>query len=72
MTDLLEKALAELQNLPADEQNAIAALILDEIADEKKWDEAFASSQDELAKLADKVREDIRAGRIKDLGIDEI
>jgi len=33
------------------------------IADEERWDEQFAATQDGLKKMADKVREDIRAGR---------
>ena len=45
---------------------------MSEIADEKLWDEAFANSQDKLSKMADKVRDDIRAGRVRDLGIDEL
>ena len=72
MTQLLEQALAELQKRPASEQDAIAALILDELADEQRWDQAFARSQDQLARLAEKVRTDIREGRVKDVGVDEL
>jgi len=31
MTELLDRAIAKLQTLPESEQNAIAAMILDEI-----------------------------------------
>jgi hypothetical protein len=72
MTELLEKAFAEVQGLPATEQDAIAAVILDEIADDRLWDEAFARSQEQLARLAQKVRSDIQAGRVKHVGIDEL
>jgi len=72
MTDLLEQAVAEIQKLSAAEQDAIAAMILEEIADERRWDEAFARSQGQLGRLADRVREDIRAGRVKNLGMDEL
>ena len=72
MTELLQKALAEVQKLPDAEQDAIAAIILDEITDERRWDEAFARSQDQLGRLADRVREDIRAGRVRNAGIDEL
>ena len=72
MTQLLEQALAEVRKLPALEQDAIASLILDELADEQRWDESFARSQDKLAQLAAKVREDIRAGRVRDIGMDEL
>lgn len=72
MTQLLEQALAEVRKLPEPEQDAIATLILDELADEQRWEESFARSQDQLARLAVKVREDIRAGRVRSVGMDEL
>lgn len=72
MTQSLERALAEIQKLPDAEQDAIAAIILDELADEQRWNEAFARSQDQLARLAAQTRESIRAGRVKNVGIDEL
>ena len=72
MTRLLEKAIARVARLPRADQDAIAAIILDELLDEDKWDLAFARSQDKLAKLAEKVREDIRAGRVKKMGFDAL
>lgn len=72
MTQLLEQALSEVKKLPEVEQDAIAALILDELADERRWQESFARSQDHLARLAAKAREDIRAGRVKCGGFDQL
>lgn len=72
MTQLMEKALAEIKKLSEADQDAIAAIILQEIADELRWDELFGRSQNELARLADRVREDIRAGRVRNAGIDEL
>ena len=72
MTQLLEKALTEVYKLPPEEQDAIAALILEELEDEQRWDKAFAESQDKLAQLANKVRADIKAGHIRKMGIDEL
>jgi len=72
MTQLLEKALAEVQKLTDPDQDTIAAMILDELADERRWDQAFARSQEQLGRLADRVRQDIRAGRVRDVGIDEL
>ena len=72
MTQLLEQALEEMRKLSSSEQDAIAAIILEELADERRWDEAFARSQPQLTRLAEKVRADIRAGRVKDAGIDEL
>jgi hypothetical protein len=69
MTKLLEQALGEVQKLPDVAQDAIAAIILEEIADERRWDEAFARSQAQLGRLASRVREDIFgiSGRRHDL-----
>jgi hypothetical protein len=72
MTSLLERAMAEVQKLPASQQDAIAALILEELADEGAWSHAFAESQDALARLAAKVRADVRSGKTKPIGFDEL
>jgi hypothetical protein len=72
MTQLLEQALNEVKKLPAPEQDAIATLILDELADERRWQESFARSQDQLTRLAAKVREDMRAGRVQSGGFDQL
>lgn len=72
MTQLLEQALSAVQKLPEPEQDAIAALILDELADERLWQESFARTQDQLARLAAKARQDIRAGRVKSGGFDQL
>ncbi len=71
MTQLLEQALSEIKKLPEPEQDSIASLILHEIADERRWQERFARSQDKLARLAAKAREDIRAGRVQSGGFDQ-
>ncbi len=72
MTQLLQQALAAVQKLSASDQDTIAALILEELTDEQRWEEAFARSQDQLARLAEKVRGDIRAGRVKNVGMDDL
>jgi hypothetical protein len=72
MTTLLEQALAEVHKLPPDQQDAIATLILEELRDEARWNQAFEQSQDALARLAQKVRNEKRAGNVKPLGFDEL
>lgn len=72
MTPLLEKALSEVYKLPPEEQDAIAAVILEELEDEQRWNKAFTESQDKLAQLAHKVRADIKAGHSKKMDIDEL
>jgi hypothetical protein len=72
MTELLEEAIAKVQQLPPSEQDAIAQLILDELADEQQWNQAFERSQEALSRLAAQVRADIQAGKVKPLGMDEL
>ncbi len=72
MTQLLEKALQKVQTLSQADQDAIATMIMDELVDEQRWALAFANSQDKLIELAEKVRADIRAGRVKEMGFDEL
>ncbi|WP_076790069.1 hypothetical protein [Chlorobium sp. KB01] len=61
MTKLLEQAVNKVKTLSDNEQNAIAALILEEIEDDFRWDKSFASSQDTLAKLAEEATEEINS-----------
>ena len=63
MTQLLEKALNEVAKLPPSEQDALAAILLEELASEKKWSELFAQSQDVLATLAAEALAEHRAGK---------
>ena len=72
MTQLLEKVLTEVQKLPPEKQDAITAVILEELEDAQLWEKAFSESEDKLAELAQKVRTDIKAGRIQKMGIDEL
>lgn len=67
MTQLLEKALSEVAKLPASEQDALAAILLDELASEQRWTESFAKSQYALAKLAEEALAEHAAGHTKPL-----
>lgn len=67
MTELLEKAISKLKALPTEEQNAIASLILDELEDDQRWEESFASSGDMLAKLGAEAIAEYQAGKTEEL-----
>lgn len=67
MTELLERAIATLQTLPESEQNAIAAMILEEIENEQRWDKSFSRSPNILAKLAASAMAEYRAGKTQEL-----
>ncbi|MEH2457960.1 hypothetical protein [Nostoc sp.] len=66
MTKLLEQAIAGVKQLPETEQDAIAALILEELEDEAHWDKVFAKSHNVLAELAAALAED-QAGKTQEL-----
>ena len=72
MTTLLEQAIAELRKCSPAEQDTIAALILEEIADDRRWEESFENSQPALRQLAEKVRAKIRAGKTRELRTEDL
>lgn len=72
MTELLECVIARLQTLPESEQNAIASIILEEIEDECRWDEAFSRSPDILAKLAASAMAEYHAGKTQELNLETL
>ncbi|MBC6419251.1 MAG: hypothetical protein GDA44_10980 [Prochloron sp. SP5CPC1] len=65
MTQILEKAFAKASELPEQDQDAIAEIVLAELASEKRWNDLFAKSQDLLAELAQEALADHRAGKTK-------
>ena len=52
MNGALKKAFEAVGQLPDAEQESLAAIILQEIADERGWEERFARSQSQLEELA--------------------
>lgn len=63
MTVLLDKAFAEVAKLSEPEQDALAGWILEELASERRWEQAFAGSHSVLQKLADEALAEHRAGK---------
>lgn len=47
MADLLQQVISEIQKLPADQRDAIAARILIDLKDEQAWTERFEATTDE-------------------------
>jgi hypothetical protein len=63
MSELLQRAIAELEKLPEDEQNAIAARLLAELEDEQAWAARFEATTDEQwDRLAASARQEISTG----------
>ncbi|MGI4791859.1 MAG: hypothetical protein ACRYFS_23800 [Janthinobacterium lividum] len=63
ISESLAQAIAEAAKLPIEDQNFIAFRIMEEIADEKKWSNSFANSQDMLDKLAAEALQDLAEGK---------
>ncbi len=67
MTQLLEKALSQVAKLSASEQDAVAAILIEELASEQRWAESFAKSQELLVKLPKEALAEHAAGRTNPL-----
>ena len=67
MTKLMDTAISEVAKLPEPEQDALAAILLEELASERRWSESFGKSQDALAKLAEEALAEHAAGRTQPL-----
>ena len=65
MTKRLEEALGHLAKLPAPEQDAVATIVMEEIASEQRWSESFAKSQDALAALAGEALAEHASGKTR-------
>jgi hypothetical protein len=69
MTTLLEQAFAEAASLPPAEQDALAALIIEELRSEQRWQRNLERSQSTLEQLADEALDELQAGRTRQLPI---
>ncbi len=64
MTELLRQMIAQIEKLPADQQDVIAARFLAELQDEQKWETRFAATtDDQWDQMAAMVRQEITEGR---------
>ena len=70
MTELLQKAIAEVNKLPPDQQDELAAWILEELSSEQRWESAFANTSDVLARLADEALAEHRSGKTRPFDAD--
>ena len=65
MTRLLEKAFEEAAKLPEEDQDALAEMLLNDLTSEERWAEAFARSQDVLARLAKEALTEFKQGKTR-------
>ena len=63
MTELLQQAIAQIQQLQPNQQDAIAARFLAEFQDEQKWETRFSvTTDDQWDNMAAMVRQEIAKG----------
>ncbi len=74
MSQLMDQAFLKARQLPEADQEAIAALILQEIESAQRWDELFArpESVDLLARMGDQALAAMRAGQARRLDLNEL
>jgi len=65
MTKLLEKAFKDASRLPEEDQDALAEMLLSDLASEERWAEAFAKAQDKIALLATEALAEYKQSKTK-------
>lgn len=65
MTEALLVAVASAAKLPEEEQNALAAFLLEEMASAEHWTALFSGSQSLLEQLASETLQDDQAGKVQ-------
>lgn len=69
MTTLLRKAVAEVEKLPIEDQDAIALRLMAEVEDERAWSARFsATTDDQWDRMVAEVRHDIVTNGTRPLG----
>ncbi len=72
VTPALEQVIRAAMALPAEDQDALAAQILEWIADERRWADSFARTHEALAELAREALAEHQAGETLDAGYAEL
>jgi hypothetical protein len=65
MTQAWSAAVATAALLPEEEQDVLAAILLEEMESEERWSALFADSQNLLERLANEAIQDVQAGRVE-------
>ena len=70
MTQALSAAVATAAKLPDEEQNVLAAIMLEEMESEQRWSALFAGSQNLLEQMASEAIQEFQASQAQP--IDEL
>ncbi len=72
MGKLLERAIEEARKLPEDDQETLAWVMLEEIDDQRQWDELFSQPSEVIERMAEQALEEDRAGLTEPLDPDAL
>ncbi len=74
MTDLLQHAFKVASELPEEQQDMLAQILLDEMESERKWDELFSRPESEelLSQMAEETLADYKAGLTEPLKLEDL
>ncbi len=65
MTQLMQKVIQRLSEVPEEMQDETAATVLEALDDDAQWDPLLSeTTEDQWHKMADDVRADIKAGDV--------
>ena len=65
MTSLLSEAFTRAMLLPSEDRDALALILLAEMDSGRRWDQLFAQSQNQLAKLAEEALAEFKEGKTR-------
>ncbi len=68
MTGLLEEALKRVESLSQEQQDAIAAQIMDSLDDEEAWTRSFRENPAALRSMAREAMDEHRRGETRPIG----
>jgi hypothetical protein len=72
MTNLLDEAYAVAKELPEEEQQAIGAVLLEEMEADRRWEELLAQPSDVIERMAEQALENHRLGKTLPLDPDTL
>lgn len=67
MTHALVAAIARAEKLPPEEQDVLAAILVEEIASDQRWSQSFARSEHVLETLAAQALAEFKSGKTRPL-----
>lgn len=74
MTNLLQHAFRVASELPEEQQDMLAQVLLDEMESERKWDELFSRPESEelLNRMAEETLADYEEGLTEPLNLEDL